>query len=62
MRDNFDITENLDDPDFCRGVVLSFRTYISFLNGTENRYTHLRDIAYGLDGGTKALIELQKMD
>ncbi len=54
------VTEGLDDPDVCRGIVLSLRTLLSM--GVPVREGHVREIAYAEDGGTKAMIELQKMD
>ena len=54
-----DLTENLDDPDFCRGVVLSLRAFLSIAPGAN---LHMEDIAYGRDAGTQAFIEIGRMD
>lgn len=57
-----DITEKLDDPEFCRAVVLSLRTYLSVSKWPDAPTDHLQKIAYGQDAGTKALMEIRAMD
>jgi hypothetical protein len=56
------ITENLDDPNFCRAVVLSLRTRLIVTENVAVSLPSLLKIAYGKDASTKAFIELENME